>query len=137
MLILSGLCHRVRAVEQENRDLLVGLLADIHGVVNALTRLLPLNLTGRDLNALALSSITVLNREQVATRLCAPGFFLVDMQFSGLVPVVGWEGHSPDVARLVQFDAAVLRLRWIDIDDPSLGSLIRQIDVDRDSHSDA
>jgi len=57
--ILRRLRHRVRSVEQEDRNLLVGLLADIQRPMNTGTRLVPLNLTGRDLNALALASVAV------------------------------------------------------------------------------
>ncbi len=34
-LFLGRLRHRVRAVEQQDRDLLVGLLADVHSAANA------------------------------------------------------------------------------------------------------
>jgi hypothetical protein len=44
-LFIGRLWDRVRAVEQEDRDLLVGLLADIHRPMNAGPRLLPLDLT--------------------------------------------------------------------------------------------
>ena len=55
--VILRLRHRVRAVEQEDRDLLVGLLADVHRAMNALGWLFPLDLSRRDLNALALASI--------------------------------------------------------------------------------
>jgi hypothetical protein len=55
------------AVEQEDSDLLVRLLADIHSPMNAGTRLLPLDLSRRDLDALALTSIPVFNREEIAS----------------------------------------------------------------------
>jgi len=65
-LFLGRLRHRVRAVEQEDRDLLVGLLADIHGAMNALGRFFPVHLSRRDLDALA--AVAIFNREEIATQ---------------------------------------------------------------------
>ena len=62
----------------------------------------------------------------------APGF-----QDRGLVPVIGRHGHAPDVSWLIKFDPAVQRVLRIDIDNPSRSTLIRQVDVNRDSHSTA
>ena len=67
-LFLGRLRDCVRAVEQQDRDLLVGLLADVHSAVNALGWLLLVNLSRRDLNALAPGSITVLNAKQIASQ---------------------------------------------------------------------
>jgi hypothetical protein len=64
-LFLGRLRHRVRAVEQEDRDLLVGLLADIHSAVNALSWLLPVNLPRRNPDLMTLSSIPILNAEEI------------------------------------------------------------------------
>lgn len=61
-LLLSRLCNCVRMVEQENRDLLVRLLADIHCPMNADTRFFPIDLSGRDFNALALTSVVSTGR---------------------------------------------------------------------------
>ena len=55
-------------IEKENRDLLLRLFPDIHRPKDAGTWLLPFNLTRRDLNALALASVTVLNREKIASQ---------------------------------------------------------------------
>ena len=52
-----------------------------------------------------------------------------------LFPVVGRQRHSPNVLRLIKFDPAVQRVLRIDINYPSPGSLVRQVDVYRDSHS--
>ena len=52
-----------------------------------------------------------------------------------LFPVVGRQRHSPNVLRLNKFDPAVQRILRIDINYPSPGSLVRQVDVYRDSHS--
>ena len=46
-LFLGRLWHRVWAVGQEGSYLLIGLLADIHGSVNAHARLLPIDLSRR------------------------------------------------------------------------------------------
>ena len=54
-LFLGGLRHCVRAVEQENRDLLVVLCADIPRRMDAGAPLLPIDLTRRDFDALALA----------------------------------------------------------------------------------
>jgi hypothetical protein len=43
-------------------DLLVSLLTHIHRPMNTLSRLFPFDLSGRDLDAQALASVTVLNR---------------------------------------------------------------------------
>ena len=67
-LLLSRLRHRVRAVEQEDSDLLVGLLPDIHRPMNTRTRLFPINLSRCDLDAVVLASIAVLNREEIASQ---------------------------------------------------------------------
>jgi hypothetical protein len=65
-LFLGRLHHCVWAVEQENRDLFVGLRADIYSPMNTVGWLLPLDLSRRDLNALALAAVTVLNGEEIA-----------------------------------------------------------------------
>jgi len=64
-LLFGWLRHRVRAVEQENRNLLVGLLADIHRPVVTGTRLLPIDLARRDFDALDFASVAVLNRQGI------------------------------------------------------------------------
>ena len=51
-----------------------------------------------------------------------------------LFPVVGRQRHSPNVSRLIKFDPAVQRVLRIDINYPGPGSLVRQVDVHRDSH---
>jgi hypothetical protein len=58
--------NRVRTVKQENRDLLVGLLADVNRWVDTGTRFFPIYLSRRNINAQAPASIAVLNRKQVA-----------------------------------------------------------------------
>jgi hypothetical protein len=64
-LLDTRLWNRVRAVEQEDCDLFVSLLADIRGAVNALGWLLPLDLSRRNLDAMALSSIAVLDQKHI------------------------------------------------------------------------
>ena len=59
MLLLCWLRHSVWATEEEDRDLLVGLLADIHRSVNTGTRFLPVNLTGRDLHGNRITTVAV------------------------------------------------------------------------------
>jgi len=66
-LLLGRLRHCIRTVEQENCHLLVGLLADIHRPMNAGAGLLPVNLSGRDLNPQALTAISVLDQEEITT----------------------------------------------------------------------
>ncbi len=66
------------------------------------------------------------------SRPLTPGF-----QDRGLVPVIGRHGNAPDVSWLIKFDPAVQRVLRIDIDNPSRRTLIRQVDVNRDSHSTA
>src|SRR5271155_1035324 len=58
-LSLSRLRLGIWTVEKENRDLLIRTLPDIHRSMNAGARLLPLDLTRRDLDALALASVAV------------------------------------------------------------------------------
>jgi hypothetical protein len=65
-LSLGRLGHGIGAVEQEDRDLFVGLLADIHRSVYALAWLLPVNLSRRDLNSQAFTAVAILNREATA-----------------------------------------------------------------------
>src|ERR1035437_8872980 len=55
-------------------------------------------------------------------------------QDRGFVPVIGRHGHAPNVSWLIKFDPAVQRVLRIDIDNPSRSTLIRQVDVNRDSH---
>ncbi len=57
------------------------------------------------------------------------------LQVRCLFPVVRRHAHAPDVSWLIQFDPAVQRVLRIDIDNPSRSMLIRQVDVNRDSHS--
>jgi len=58
-LSLSRLRLGIWTVEKENRDLLIRTLPDIHRSMNTGARLLPLDLTRRDLDALALASVAV------------------------------------------------------------------------------
>jgi hypothetical protein len=58
--------NRVRTVKQENRDLLVGLFADVNRSMDTGTRLFPIYLSRLNVNAQAPASIEVLNRKQVA-----------------------------------------------------------------------
>lgn len=51
--------HCVRTVEKEDGNLLVGLLTDIDTAVDALGRLIPINLPRRDRDVLALTPIAV------------------------------------------------------------------------------
>ena len=67
-LFLSRLRLGIWTVEKENRNLLIRTLSDIHRSMNAGARLLPLDLSRSDLNALAVASITVLNREGIASQ---------------------------------------------------------------------
>ena len=66
LLFLGRLRNRVRTVKQENRDLLVGLFADVNRSVDTGTRFFPIYLSRRNINAQAPASIAVLNRKQVA-----------------------------------------------------------------------
>ena len=49
-LFLGRLRHGVRAVEQENGNLLIRLLADVNRPMDTGTRLFPLDLSRRDLD---------------------------------------------------------------------------------------
>ncbi|PYX69787.1 MAG: hypothetical protein DMG78_21080 [Acidobacteria bacterium] len=66
LLLFGRLRNRVRTVKQENRDLLVGLFADVNLSMDTRTRLFPIYLSRRNLNAQAPASIAVLNRKKVA-----------------------------------------------------------------------
>src|ERR1700722_4255760 len=57
------------------------------------------------------------------------------LQCRRLFPVLGRQAHSPNVLGLRKFDAAMQRVLGIDISNPGRCTLIRQIDVNRDSHS--
>ena len=46
-------------VEKEDRNLLIGLLPDIHCPMHASTRLLPIKLSQRDLDTLALAAVAI------------------------------------------------------------------------------
>ena len=59
---------------------------------------------------------------------------MLGLQDRGLVPVIRRHGHAPDVSWLIKFDPAVQWVLSIDIDNPSRRTLIRQVDVNRDSH---
>ena len=65
LFFLAGLRHCVRTVEQKDRDLLVGLLSDIHSAVNTGARFFPIDLSRRDLDSQALTTIAVLNRQEI------------------------------------------------------------------------
>ena len=67
-LFLGRLRHRVWMVEEEDRDLLVGLRPDIHRPMNTGARFFPIDLSGCDLNAVALAAVTVLNGEGIASQ---------------------------------------------------------------------
>ncbi len=51
-----------------------------------------------------------------------------------LFPVIGRQGYSPNILRLIKLDPAVQRILRIDINYPSPGSLVSQVDIDRNSH---
>lgn len=67
-LFLGRLRHCVWAVEQEDCNLLVGQLTDIHRPMNTGARFFPLDLSRRDLNALPLAAVTVLNGEEITSQ---------------------------------------------------------------------
>ena len=52
-------------------------------------------------------------------------------------PIARRQGHSPNVSWLLQFDPAVQQVLRIDIDNPSRSTLVRQIDMNRDSKAQA
>jgi hypothetical protein len=58
----------VGAVKEEDRDLLVRLLADIDSAVNPFGRLIPIRLPRRDLESMALATIAVLDCEGIAAQ---------------------------------------------------------------------
>ena len=51
------------------------------------------------------------------------------LQGRRLFPVFGRQRHSPNVSRLIKFDPTVQRVLWIDVDNASLSTLVRQVDV--------
>jgi hypothetical protein len=67
-LFLGWLRHRVWAIEEKDSDLLIKLLADIHRPVNTGTRFFPLDLTRRDLRGNRITTVAVLNREEIASQ---------------------------------------------------------------------
>jgi hypothetical protein len=64
--ILRWLSHRIWMIQQKNCDLLIRLLPDIHRPMDTGTRIFPLDLSRRYLDALTLASVAVLNREEFA-----------------------------------------------------------------------
>jgi len=64
----------------------------------------------------------------------SPSLLAARLEGRCLFPVVGGQRYSPNVSRLSEFDPAVQRVLWIDINHPSRGSFIRQVDANRDSH---
>jgi len=68
LLLLGGLRHRIRTVEQEDGDLFIRVLSDIDRPVNTGAGFLPIDLSRRDLNAQALTAIAVFNREEIAAQ---------------------------------------------------------------------
>jgi hypothetical protein len=67
-LLFTRLRNRVWAVKQEGGHLLVWVLPSVDSAVDALGWLLPFDLSRRDLNALALASVTILNGEHITTQ---------------------------------------------------------------------
>lgn len=67
-LIVGRLGHSVGMVEEEDGDLLVRLLADVHAAMNAVGRLVPVNLARPELDPLGGATIAVFNGEGVATQ---------------------------------------------------------------------
>ena len=59
--------HRVGTIKEEDCNLLVPLMADIDGAVDAGARLVPIRLASRHLDAMGLPTITGLDREDIAT----------------------------------------------------------------------
>jgi hypothetical protein len=66
-LIFKRLRLCVGVIQEKDRDLLVGLLADIHGPMNAGDRLFPFNLPRPNRKTLAFASIAVLDQEQITS----------------------------------------------------------------------
>ena len=58
-----------------------------------------------------------------------------DLESACLFPVIRRQRHSPNVLWLCEFDTAMQRVLRIDINYPSRGTLIRQVDANRNSHS--
>jgi hypothetical protein len=52
--------------EKEDRNFLVGSLADIHCTVDAIRRLVPINLSGCEFDVVAPGSVTVLDSQSIA-----------------------------------------------------------------------
>jgi hypothetical protein len=67
-LLLTGLRLCVRKVKHEDSNLLIRLVTNIHRMMDTLSRLLPVYLSRRNLDALVLASVTVFNREHVTTQ---------------------------------------------------------------------
>ena len=53
--------------EKEDGNLLVDPLADIHGTMDVIGRLVPINLSGREFDVVARGSVTVLDLQGIAT----------------------------------------------------------------------
>jgi hypothetical protein len=64
-----------------------------------------------------------------------PSLLLPDLEGTCFFPVAGRQRYSPNVVWLYQFNAAEQRVLRIDINHPSRGTLTRQVDANRDSHS--
>jgi hypothetical protein len=53
-----------------------------------------------------------------------------------VAPIIRWQRHSPNISRLVEFDSAVERLLWIDINHSRRSTFIGQVDMNYDAHAD-
>lgn len=58
-MFLGRLRHSVRAVKQENSNLLVGLPHDVDPPMNAVARFFPIDPSRGDFNALALAAVAL------------------------------------------------------------------------------
>jgi hypothetical protein len=61
----------------------------------------------------------------------------VGLRGRGLAPIIGQHGNAPNVSRLIKFDPTVHRVGRININNPSRSTLVRQVDMNRNSHSSA
>ena len=91
--LLERLRHSVGVVDEEHRDLLVRLLADIDTSVNLVRGLIPICLPRRDLEPMALTAIAVFDGEGIAPQDHRHPMKWVAMPVHGFA---GCEAHPPD-----------------------------------------
>jgi hypothetical protein len=87
---------RVGTIEEEDRDLLVRLRADVHAAVYPVGRLVPVRLAGLDVERVALATVAILDGEAAAAE--DDGYTVVGITMPRH-RLAGLEKQAPDECR--------------------------------------